>query len=258
MNEFFTWVDRLQRERGSVLCIGLDPDPDRIEGDIADYLATVIEQTRDVVCCYKPNLAFFESTGLDGWRLLDRVLEPIRGEIPVIADAKRGDVGHTSTANARAIFDVLGCDAVTLSPYAGFDTVVPFAEYPGRGVFVLCRMSNASAGQLQDRALDTGDRLFTFVAELTSAANSAGNLGLVMGATAPEALRMIQRLHPDLPLLIPGIGPQGGEAEVVRQVVAAGRVPTIVNASRGILYGEGGAGGARERALRFNEQFPVV
>ncbi len=257
MNSFFQQVAKLQRERGTVLCVGLDPDPTKIDGDVVGYLAGVIEATRDLVCCYKPNLAFFEALGLDGMRALDRVIQPIRGEIPIIADAKRGDVGHTAAAYARAMFEVMGVDAVTVSPYQGLDTLEPFLAYAGKGCIVLGHTSNPSSPWLQQVKAESGEPVYRLVARTIDEHNDTGAFGLVMGGTFPSQLDEIRDAYPELPILVPGIGAQGGELERTVAAARRGRAPIIVNVSRGILYGEGGAPGARDRVLEFNRRSKI-
>jgi orotidine-5'-phosphate decarboxylase len=224
----------------SLLCVGLDPDPKRIPVGVSvkDFLLGVIESTSDMVSCYKPNVAFFERDGAEGWETLRDVIAAIPDEIPVLLDAKRGDVGHTAQAYAEAVFDQLGADAVTVNPYLGVDSIEPFTEREDRHVFVLCRTSNPSAGDLQD--IITGElRLYERVAELSRTWNSRGNVGLVVGATYPEEARRVREICPDQLLLLPGIGAQQGDIDVAVQAsVDANGGGIIVNASRGVLYAE--------------------
>ncbi|MBT5775178.1 MAG: orotidine-5'-phosphate decarboxylase [Dehalococcoidia bacterium] len=224
----------------SLLCVGLDPDPKQIPVGVSvkDFLLGVIEATSDLVSCYKPNAAFFERDGAEGWETLRDVIAAVPNEIPVLLDAKRGDVGHTAQAYAEAVFDQLGADAVTVNPYLGVDSIEPFTEREDRHVFVLCRTSNPSAGELQD--IMAGDvRLYERVAELSRTWNSRGNVGLVVGATYPEEARRVREICPDQLLLLPGVGAQQGDIDAsVQAAVDANGGGILVNASRGVLYAD--------------------
>lgn len=227
----------------SLLCVGLDPDPGRLPGsDIAGFLCAVVDATKDLVCAYKPNLAFYEQLGEAGYAVLRTVLRHIPEDIPTIADAKRGDVPHTSAAYARALFDELGFDAATVNPYLGGDSVAPFLERADKAAFVLCRTSNPGAGDLQDLPVGEGGRpLYEAVAELASGWNTRGNVGLVVGATYPDELRRVRELCPDMPILLPGAGPQGGDlARSLDAGLDANGAGLIVNASRSVLYASSG------------------
>ncbi len=244
----------------SLLCVGLDPDPSRLPPgtDVDAWLRGVIEATSDLVCCYKPNAAFFEARGSGGMEALLQLIEGIPDEIPVLLDAKRGDVGHSAEFYARAVFEVLGADAVTVSPYLGGDTVEPFLAYEERHTFVLCRTSNVGAGELQDRALagNGGARpLYLEVAARANEWNTRGNVGLVVGATYPEEARAIRELCPDLLFLMPGVGAQAGELEAaVHAALDARGGGIIVNASRSVLYPPGGgAEASRAEAQRLRD-----
>ena len=233
----------------SLLCVGLDPDPSRLpQGvDIDAWLREVIEATSDLVCCYKPNAAFFEARGPHGQEALWGLIDGIPDEIPVLLDAKRGDVGNSAEFYARAVFEVLGADAVTVNPYLGGDAVEPFLAHEDRHTFVLCRTSNAGAGELQDRALAASGGggsgpLYLAVAERANAWNTRGNVGLVVGATYPEEARAIRELCPDLLFLMPGVGAQAGELEAaVHAALDARGGGIIVNASRSVLYPQAGS-----------------
>jgi len=227
----------------SLVCVGLDPDPSLMPFDdvpVAEFLRKIVEATSDLVCCYKPNLAFFEALGEEGWDALRQTMAAIPPEIPVIADAKRGDIGNTAAAYARAIFDVLGFDAITANPYGGKDAVEPFLEYADRGVIIWCRSSNPSAIDFQDVEVDdngTKRPLWETVALKAQQWNTRGNVGIVMGATYPSQLQRARELCPDMPILVPGIGAQEGS---LRDAVLAGLTPqkdgVIISASRSILY----------------------
>ncbi|MFN8558679.1 MAG: orotidine-5'-phosphate decarboxylase, partial [Dehalococcoidia bacterium] len=228
---------RATERNGSLLCVGLDPEPSRIDGDVGAFLQAVIEATADVACCYKPNLAFFEALGRDASATLARTLEAIPRDMPVIADAKRGDIGNTAAAYARALFDVWGFDAMTANAYGGYDSVEPFINRADRGVFIWCRSSNPGAADLQDLpVIDAGGErrpLYEVVAEKARAWNSAGNVGVVAPATFPTEAARLRALCPDMLFLVPGVGAQGGGAEAaVRAVSDAAGAGFIVNVSR--------------------------
>ena len=238
------FIDKLNAavaQNDSLLCVGLDPDPALMPiEDVMAFNEAIIEATSDLVCAYKPNLAFYEAFGADGWEILRRTVAAVPDEIPVIADAKRGDIGNTSAAYARAIFDVLGFDAMTVNPYGGKDAVEPFLEYADKGILVWCRSSNPSAREFQDLVVDdeTGKRpLWQAVALKANAWNTRGNVGIVMGATYPEQLAEARRLCPALPILVPGVGAQEGSLrDCVRAGLNAARDGIMVNASRSIIY----------------------
>jgi orotidine-5'-phosphate decarboxylase len=230
----------------SALCVGLDPELDRLpahlprnaEGVIA-FNRALIEATSDLVCAFKPNIAFYEALGAAGWHALNATLRAIPAHIPTILDAKRGDIGSTAQAYARAAFDELGADAITLSPYLGGDALAPFLERRDRGCFVLCRTSNPGGADLQDLVLADGEPLYRHVARLAGERwNANGNCGLVVGATYPDELAAVRAICPDLPILVPGVGAQGGDYATVRRL---GGPRTIITASRAIIYAGGGA-----------------
>ncbi len=251
MTGFFELLARRSQEIGSLVCVGLDPDSSRHAVDgVASYNRRVIEATLPYAACYKPNIAFYEQYGLAGLRALEETMTAIPAGVPVIGDMKRGDVGHTAAAYARAAFDVWGFGAVTLSGYLGRDAVEPFLAYRDKGVYVLCRTSNPGAAEVQN--LLTGDHRPLFEQLAVAAAGWGDAVGLVVGATAPEELHAVRQLLPDVPLLIPGVGAQGGSPSLV--IDAAGRVPglTLVNASRSVYYAGDSpeAAGEAARALR--------
>jgi orotidine-5'-phosphate decarboxylase len=246
----------------SLLCVGLDPDPQLMPKNIGvlEFNQAIIDATSDLVCAYKLNLAFYEALD-DGLDTLKRTIEHIPDKIPVIGDAKRGDIGNTAKAYARAIFDNLDCDATTVNPYLGFDSIEPFIQYKDRGVFILCRTSNAGALDFQSLRCETESDhrpLFELVALKAEEWNKYGNIGLVVGATYPEELKLIRDAHPDMPLLIPGIGAQGGDlASAVRYGVDAQGEKAIINSSRQIIYASGEkdfAQAARRVASSLREQ----
>jgi orotidine-5'-phosphate decarboxylase len=219
------------------------------------FLRGIVEATRDLVCCYKPNLAFFEALGLAGHTALHQLLRStLPPDIPVLIDAKRGDTPQTMRAYARAIFDELDADAVTLSPYLGGDSVAPFFAYPDRGVFILCKTSNPGAGEIQDLVVDGGDPLFLRVARRALGWDKHGTLGLVVGATYPSDVAAVRRVAPRAPILLPGVGAQAGDLErSVQAAVDHEGDGAIVNTSRGLLYASHGPdwqAAARAEALR--------
>ena len=234
------------RENRSLLCIGLDPDPALMPPGLSifEFNKAIIDATCHLVCAYKPNIAFYEALGVDGMDALKRTRTYIPDNIPVIIDAKRGDIGNTATAYARSLFDYFGFDAATVNPYLGYDALEPFIQYRDRGLFVLCRTSNPSAIDFQSLLFETGSgprMLFEIVAEKVSQWNRHGNLGLVVGATFPGELKLVRQRYPDMPLLIPGVGTQGGElAQVVSCGVDAAHLRTIINSSRQVLYASKG------------------
>lgn len=237
----------------SLLCVGLDPQPQRTPPDeLLSFGRAVIEATAEHACAFKPQSAFYEAAGPPGWEALAGTIELIRELAPhavVILDAKRGDIAHTAHAYATAAFNQLGADAVTASPYLGGDSVAPFLERPERAAFVLCRTSNPGGGDFQSLPVEGtgGEPLYEQVARRAAqwAAAAHGNVGLVVGATYPTELARVRQLCPDLPILLPGIGAQGGDLEAaLRAGLDADGRGLLVSASRSIIY----AGGAREIA----------
>jgi orotidine-5'-phosphate decarboxylase len=243
------FFDRL-RERidrvDSVVSVGLDADPARIPDFLTDrdlprwaFNRRVVDATHEHAACYKPNAAFYE--GPDGWRALRETVAYAHGKgVPVLLDGKRGDIGNTARQYAGVLDEV---DAVTVNPYMGRDSLDPFLSRTDAGVFVLCRTSNPGGADLQDLELASGEPLYRRVAALADVWNEHGNVGLVVGATAPAELERLRTEVPDLPFLVPGVGAQGGDAEAaVRYGLADG--VGLVNSSRGIIFaGEEAAGG---------------
>lgn len=232
----------------SLLCVGLDPDPEQIPAgvDAGDFLTAIVEATADLVCCYKPNIAFFEPDLGAGIERLRQLIANVPDGVPVLLDAKRGDIGHTATFYARAVFDALGADAVTANGYLGHDAIAPFLERADRTTFLLVRTSNPGARDLQDLRLEGGRTLFEHVARLAAEWNREhGNVGLVVGATYPEEARRIREICPDQPMLMPGVGAQAGDLDAaVRAGIDVRGGGILVNASRGVMYA-GAAAGAR-------------
>jgi len=239
---FIEKLTNATRRNKSLLCVGLDPDPERIPDRVGvfEFNKAIIDATADLVCAYKLNLAFYEALDDVGIDALKQTIRYIPDDIPVIGDAKRGDIGNTAKAYAKAIFSILNFDAATVNPYLGFDSIEPFIQYTDKGVFILCRTSNAGALDFQSLRCEaeSGYRpLFEIVALKASQWNTHGNIGLVVGATYPEELRLIRNNHPDMLLLIPGIGAQGGElSSAVRYGVDSKGEKAIINSSRQIIY----------------------
>ena len=247
MSEFIHKLDRACRTNRSLLCVGLDPDPDRMPvADVAEFNWAIVDSTADLVCAYKPNLAFYEAMGIEGLRALERTIANIKERAPdvlLIGDAKRGDVGASAEAYAKALFDVWGFDAATVNAYLGGDTVRHFLEYRDRGVFILCRSSNPGAGDFQDLKVGgSGEPVYRTVAAQAMKWTSADNLGLVVGATYPAELRELRELCPDMPFLIPGVGSQGGDVRdaTLNGVDSNGR-RAVLNSSRGVIYASKGS-----------------
>lgn len=223
---------------GSLLCVGLDPHPELLGEPSAqaarDYCLRLIEHTAEFALAFKPNSAFFELHGDAGWTALRQVIAAVPGSIPVVLDAKRGDIHSTAQAYARAVYDQLGASAVTLSPYLGRDSIDPFIADPSRGAFLLCKTSNPGADDLQLHG-GPADPLYLRVARLAVEWNQLDNVGLVVGATDPEALGAVRRAAPDLWLLAPGVGAQGGQLEpAVKAGVRADGLGLAVAVSRAI------------------------
>lgn len=227
-----TYLDRLAKRSvavGSVLCVGLDPDPERLPDGfsrdldgIERFVTILVEAAMPYAAAMKPNLAFFEAFGAPGLAVLERVRARIPSDLPVVADAKRGDINTTVARQAVALFDLLGADAVTVSPYVGAEGLEPFLDRPERFAYVLCRTSNPGAAELQGLPVEadpsTGapaEPLYLRVARRAATWGPGGTVGLVVGATAPVELRQIRDAVPDLPFLIPGLGTQGGDADAV-------------------------------------------
>ena len=226
---------------GSLVCVGLDPDPEKMPvDDVFEFNKAIIDRTHDLVAAYKPQLAFYEALGIEkGLRALEKTIEYIRNVAPrvlIIGDAKRGDTGNTAEAYAKAMFEQWQFDATTVQLYQGTDSLEPFLGYEGKLVFVCCRTSNPSSTEIQD--IDgSGDHktVYETVAELSvdAAKNTHGEVGLVVGATYPKELSTLRDAYPNTPFLIPGVGAQGGDALDVAQ---RGGRNILINSSRGIIY----------------------
>jgi len=257
VNAFFQKLEDAAKKNNSRLCVGLDPrvnnmpEPFRREKDpIFAFNKAVIDAVLPYMCAFKPNLAFYEAAGPEGLAALKKTREYIPRDIPVIADAKRGDIGSTAEAYAQAIFDYYRFDAVTLNPLLGKDSIAPFLKYEDRGLFILCLTSNAGSKDFQ-----IPNKLYLSIVEKVKEWNKAGNCGLVVGATKPEYLKEIRILAPDLCFLIPGIGAQGGDLEKTLEYApdqTGGGY--IINVSRGITEPPG-EGEFQKRAADAAEQY---
>ncbi len=263
-----TFIDMLQgaeQRNASLLCVGLDPDPARfpapLRGDAArihDFCAAIVDATADLAIAFKPQIAYFAAHRAESQ--LERLIAHIRDvapQVPVILDAKRGDIGSTAEQYAIEAFERYGADAVTLSPFMGFDSVEPYLRHHGKGAFLLCRTSNPGGDDLQNQRLASVDGqplLYEHIARLAQGDwNRNGQLGLVVGATYPAELERVRALAPTLPLLIPGIGAQGGDALATVRAAWRPNGPAVISSSRAILYassGEDFAQAARAEALR--------
>jgi len=263
-----TFLDMLgdaERHHGSMLCVGLDPEPTkfpaRYKGDankIYDFCAAIVDATADLVIAFKPQIAYFAAHRAEGQ--LERLMEHMRRvapRVPIILDAKRGDIGSTAEQYAIEAFERYGADAVTLSPFMGFDSVAPYLKYQGKGAFLLCRTSNPGGDDLQNQRLASVEGqplLYEHVARLAQGPwNLNGQLGLVVGATYPAEIERVRAIAPTLPLLIPGVGAQGGDAAATVKAGWRDHGPIVVNSSRAILYASPGddfAEAARREALK--------
>jgi len=250
---------RIQSKKDSAVCVGLDPDPDRMPRPLQKrstldatlvFCRQIVEATAEVAAAFKLNFAFFEALGPTGFQILGEVARLIPDDCLTIADAKRGDIGNSARFYARSIFDDLGFDACTVAPYMGRDAVEPFLARADKAAFVLARTSNPGAADLQeactcgdDTVEGSGDPLYLHTARKVAewSADAPGTGGLVVGATAPAALEELRDACPTLPFLIPGVGAQGGDPEAVMRAAATERGPVLVNSSRSILYASDGA-----------------
>jgi len=226
---------------GAPLCVGLDPRPERLDGGLSQvepHLKRVIEETAELAAAFKPNLAYFEAMGLDGLSMLERVIDFIPDEVPIVLDAKRSDIGETQKYYAKAYFDHYKVDSVTLNPFMGFDSIEPFLEYEGKGVYLLALTSNAGSSDLMRKVVD-GRPMYLHVADFAERAKGyPTDVGFVMGLTNLGADEV--SAFPDYPLLIPGLGAQGGDLTAL----TAGdkrSAPNLVNASRSVLFPESGS-----------------
>ena len=271
MTKLLTFLDMLsaaERQNDSMLCVGLDPEPTRFPGrfkgdsnKIYDFCAAIVDATADLVIAFKPQIAYFAAHRAEGQ--LERLMEHMRRvapQVPIILDAKRGDIGSTAEQYAIEAFERYGADAVTLSPFMGFDSVAPYlnpVKYAGKGAFLLCRTSNPGGDDLQNQRLAVVEGqplLYEHIARLAQGPwNLNGQLGLVVGATYPAEIERVRTVAPTLPLLIPGVGAQGGDAVATVRAGWRPGAPIIVNSSRAILYASSGddfAAAARREAAQ--------
>ena len=268
---FADQIRRAEQTNNSLLCVGLDPEPARFPGTwkgdasrIYDFCAAIVDATHDLAIAFKPQIAYFAANRAE--EQLERLIAHIHSvapEVPVILDAKRGDIGSTAEQYAREAFERYQADALTLSPFMGFDSIEPYLRYADKGLILLCRTSNPGGSDLQAQTLANGDVVYEHIARLVAGPwNRGGQLALVVGATFPAEIERVRALAPTLPLLIPGIGAQGGDA---RATVRAGWrrqdgrtvAPIIVNSSRAVLYASGGddfAAAARRVALATRDE----
>jgi orotidine 5'-phosphate decarboxylase subfamily 2 len=256
METFFSFLEKRIDDCSSLICIGLDPHmPDLNEPSAAsalDFCLNLVKQTARYAAAFKPNAAFFEVFGADGWTALKDVISAINDEsnrlgsrIPIILDAKRGDIASTAEAYAKSAFENLGVDCITLNPYLGKDSIEPFIQDPEKGVFLLCKTSNAGASDLQDLVLESGDPLHIYVAKLAQTWNIKKNIGLVVGATRPQIMSNIRVAVPDMWFLAPGIGAQGGELELALKAgLRKDGKGMLINVSRSIARAAEGPGKA--------------
>lgn len=259
---FFTRLESRVRQVDSLLCVGLDPHPADIDSPTpqaaADFCFRLIESTLDIAAAYKPNAAFFEAFGAAGFALLEQVIASVPEEIPVILDAKRGDIASTAQAYSRAIFQALGAQGVTINPYLGSDALQPFLDDPERGVFLLCKTSNPGAEDLQSLITSGGLTLYECVAQLAVKWNRSDNLGLVVGATQPEALQRVRQIASDLWILAPGVGAQGGDLSAALLAgLRADGMGLLVPVSRGISRAEDPRQAADELRIAINQEREV-
>jgi uridine monophosphate synthetase len=266
METFFSFLERRVDDCSSLLCIGLDPHVSDLPASTAaaalDFCLDLVKQTARYAAAFKPNAAFFEVFGAEGWTALKQVIEAVQAEsnrmgsmIPVILDAKRGDIASTAEAYAKSAFENLGAHCITLNPYLGKDSIEPFLQYPEKGVFLLCKTSNPGSGDLQDLMVLDAERgktkegelfplssfipLHIQVAQLAQSWNTRNNIGLVVGATHPEALRRVREAAPHLWFLVPGIGAQGGELELALKAgLRNDSNGMLINVSRSIARAE--------------------
>jgi len=246
-----TFIDKLNHAglaNQSMLCVGLDPEPSRFPTSykndasrIYDFCARIVDATADVCMAFKPQIAYFAAHRAEDQ--LEKLMQHMRKtapQVPVILDAKRGDIGSTATQYAIEAFERYGADAVTLSPFMGFDSIEPYLKYHNKGAFLLCRTSNPGGDDLQNQRLSSVDGsplLYEHVAKLAQGPwNLNGQLGLVVGATYPAEIERVRQIAPTLPLLIPGVGAQGGNAVATVRTGWRPNAPIIVNSSRAILY----------------------
>jgi uridine monophosphate synthetase len=266
MPTFFEKLDQRAGEIDSLLCVGLDPHPEDLPEQTGaaaqEFCLRIIKATHAFALAFKPNSAFFEALGAEGWQALQAVIRAVPEDIPVILDAKRGDISSTAKAYARAAFEVLGVDAITLSPYLGYDSLTPFMQDPEKGIFLLCKTSNAGSVDLQDLPLGGHYNLMMVYEKVAGLATEWGtndNLGLVVGATFPDALRRVREAAPDQWFLAPGLGAQGADLKTtMRAGLREDGLGLLINVSRGISRAADPHEAARELVERFREAAEIT
>lgn len=255
-----SWLRNLIRQQGTVLTIGLDTDPSKlpatVSGDALSFNKAIIDATRHACVAYKPNFAFYEAMGVKGWRILEETVAYIGDQHLIIADAKRGDIGNTSSMYARAILEEMGCDAITVNPYMGSDCVTPFFK-EGKWVIILALTSNAGSSDFQQQILQSGKKLYEEVMQTTSSWGHAGNTMYVLGATHPTEVAACRNAFPEHFFLIPGVGAQGGDLDAILTAGLNADGGLLINASRTILYASPEANFA-EMAAREAERLNTI
>ncbi len=247
-----TFIDKLKTrwDEGKFVCVGLD------SSDLP-LIQKIVNDTSDLVCAYKINIAFFEAEGSVGWESLKKIVQHIHQnypDIPVILDAKRGDIGNTNEAYVKAIFDDLAADAVTIHPYLGKESLLPFLKRSDKGIFILVKTSNKGAGEFQDLKVG-GKSLYQVVAQHVKDWNENGNLAVVVGATYPKEIGEVRKIVGDMPILVPGIGAQGGDLEgTIKNGLNSEKQGLIINSSRSIIF----APNPREAALKLHSQIQEI
>ncbi len=233
-----------QRQNNSLLCVGLDPDPQKLQKAETqfDFNKKIIDATSQSVCCYKPQIAFYAAAGENGLQSLKKTVDYIHQaypNVPVLLDAKRNDVGHTSEMYAQEVFDIIAADGVTVTPYCGFDSLEPFFKRGDKGIFVICRTSNPGAADFQDLKVGESPLYVEVAKKIVEWSKTYSNVYLEIGATWPEEIGVLRKLAPDMPFLIAGIGAQGGDLEAtLKNGLTKGKDGLIISSSRGIIYAD--------------------
>ncbi len=262
--------EQIQKKQ-SFLCLGLDTEMPKLPNHLLEeefplfaFNRAIVDATHDLIVACKPNVAFYECLGMHGWKQFELTVDYIKFKYPeilIIADAKRGDIGNTSRKYAETFFKQLPCDAVTVAPYMGSDSVLPFLEYPGKWVVLLALTSNLGADDFQMKAMDNGELLFETVLRKSSDWGNPGNMMFVVGATRAAMLKKVRKLVPDHFLLIPGVGAQGGELSEVAKYGLNKQCGLLVNSSRAILYADSStrfALAARDIALEMQVEMAAI
>ncbi|MDG1990590.1 MAG: orotidine-5'-phosphate decarboxylase [Dehalococcoidia bacterium] len=237
---FINKYQNIVEKNHSFLCIGLDIHDELMPSQFTsiDFLKNIIDSTKDLVCAYKPNVAFFEKHGPEGITLLKNIIDYIPSNIPIILDAKRGDIGSTAKAYADAAFNFFNADAITLNPYFGIDSIKPFIDFQDKHIFILCRTTNQSSNEVQSLKLKDGSSLFKEVAFLSNQWNHNNNIGLVVGGTFVDEAKEIRSISPEMIFLVPGIGSQGADTKKIVNAlkVSDSKPQIIISASRSIIF----------------------